>query len=126
LKKILIINNDVEMCCSLALMLSDLRDVYDVVSVTSTEDVSLLLQNIQIDLILADVHTPKGDIISTLSGVKENFPKMPIVMFYIAFTDKEIEEKVFEISNACISKPFENEEVIDVINEQLRDVSRLS
>ena len=106
------------MCCSLALLLTDLRDVYDVVSVTSTEDVKLLLENIRIDLIMADVHTPKGDIIKTLSWAKKEFPKMPIVMFYISFSNKELEERVFEISNACISKPFENEEVIDVINEQ--------
>jgi CheY-like chemotaxis protein len=114
------------MCCSLSLILSDLKGIYDVVSVTSTEDVKSLMENIRVDLILADVHTPKGDIIHTLMWVRENFPEMPVVMFYISFHDKEIEEKVLEIANACISKPFENEEVIEVIEQQLKDVSNVS
>jgi two-component system response regulator FlrC len=114
------------MCCSLALILSDLKGAYDVVSVTSTEDVQSLMKNIRIDLILADVHTPKGDIISTLMWVKQNFPEMPIVMFYISFHDREIEERVFEVANACISKPFENDEVIEVIGRHLSGLSNAS
>jgi two-component system response regulator HydG len=126
LKKILIINNDVEMCCSLALILSDLKGIYDLVTLTSTEDVKSLMKNIPIDLILADVHTPKGDILNTLTWVRENFPEMPVVMFYIAFHDKEMEKKVFEIANVCISKPYENDDVIEVIEQQLNGVSNVS
>jgi DNA-binding NtrC family response regulator len=123
MKKILIINNDPEMCCSLALIL---RDRYDVVSLTDTEDVKILLQHIKVDLILADVDTPKGDIIKILFGVKKHFPDINIVMFYIYFGNREMEEKVFEISDACIHKPFDNEDIIEVIEERLKGVSRIS
>jgi DNA-binding NtrC family response regulator len=122
MKKILIINNDPEMCCSLALIL---RDRYDVVSLTDTEDVKILLKHIKVDLILADVDTPKGDIIKTLLWVKKHFPDINIVMFYIYFGNREMEEKVFEISNALIHKPFDNEDIIEVIEERVKRVSHV-
>lgn len=120
MKKIMIINNDPEMCCSLALIF---RDRYDVVSLTNTDDVKVLLPHIKIDIILADVDTPRGDIINTLLWAKNNFPEINIVMIYISFSNKEIEERVFELSSACLHKPFDHDEIIEVIEEGLRGVT---
>jgi DNA-binding NarL/FixJ family response regulator len=124
-KKILIVNNDPEMCCSLSLFLF-LRDHYDVISVTNTEDVEVALQNIRIDLILADVDTPRGNILKTLLRVKEHFPEMPIVMTYLYFPDGEMEDRLFNIADACILKPLENEEVIRVIDDGIKGVSMVT
>ena len=122
MKKIFVLNNDPEMCCSLALIF---RDRYDVISITNTEDVRSILGHVRIDLILADVDTPKGNIIQNLRWVKENFPNIRIVMFYIYFQDREMEEGVIEIADACIQKPFDHEEVLEVLEEELSKAGKL-
>ncbi len=125
MKKILIVNNDPEMCCSLSLFLF-LRDHYDVVSVTNTDDVEIALQHIRIDLILADVETPRGDILKSLLWVKSHFPDIPIVMTYLYFRDGDMEDRIYEIADACILKPLENEEVIKVIDDGVKGISKAS
>ncbi len=125
LKKILIINNDPEMCCSLGLFMF-IREHYDAVSVTNTEDVERLLPHLPVDLILADVDTPRGNIIKTLLWVKERFPEIPIVMTYLNLHDHEMEETIFNITDVCILKPLDNEEVMRVIDQKLKKVSNVS
>lgn len=125
LKKILIINNDPEMCCSLGLFMF-IREYYDAVSVTNTEDVERLLPHLPVDLILADVDTPRGNIIKTLMWVKKCFPEIPIVMTYLNLRDHEMEETIFRITDAYILKPLDNEEVMRVIDRKLKKTSRVS
>jgi DNA-binding NtrC family response regulator len=107
------------MCCGFSFLL---RDRYDVIAVTSVEDAKFLLQKMPIGLVLADVDALDEKILAALAWVRKKLPSIPIVITYLYFGDKEMEMRAFEISNACILKPFRNDHIVETVERALAEL----
>ena len=75
------------------------------------------------DIAILDMHMPVMNGIETLRAIKELSPKTWIVMTD-SFPDVFVDEALKEGAITCIHKPFDIQEVIDIVNKAIADKER--
>ena len=77
----------------------------------------LMVDEFQPDLVLLDVVMPEKDGISTLKDIKEKYPSMNVVMVSSLGTEEKVSEAIKLGANAFLQKPFDEEELINYIED---------
>jgi two-component system, NtrC family, response regulator HydG len=121
MKKLLIIDDDVDMCMMLSLFLS--RKGFKVTALHSCSQAWDYMQMNEPDLVICDVWLQDMDGITFLKKVKETKPGMPFV-FITAYDD--IKTSANAIHNGAldyVTKPILSEEIVSIVQRALDKVS---
>ncbi|WP_418264271.1 sigma-54-dependent transcriptional regulator [Flavobacterium faecale] len=118
MQKILIIEDDISFCKLLEKFLT--KNNFSINTSFNAEEARLMIQKEAFDLILTDLRLPDTDGITLLGEIKENHPKIPVILM-TGYSD--VTTAVKAIKNGAsdyISKPFNPDEVLLVINNALQ------
>ena len=116
--KILLIEDDVAFCKMLEKFLT--RKQYTVTATFSAEEAKNSIKSEKFDLIITDLRLPNYDGIALMSELKISFPNIPVILM-TGYSD--VNTAVKAIKNGAsdyISKPFNPEEVLLVIENVLK------
>ena len=116
--KILLIEDDVSFCKLLEKFLT--KNNYEIATAFSAEEAKNKVKTEVYDLIITDLRLPNYDGIQLLSEFKNDFPKIPVILM-TGYSD--VTTAVKAIQNGAsdyISKPFNPEEVLLVIEKALQ------
>ena len=116
--KILVIEDDVSFCKLLEKFLT--KNSYEISTAFSAEEAKTKAKNEVFDLIITDLRLPNYDGIQLLSEFKIEYPKIPIILM-TGYSD--VATAVKAIKNGAsdyISKPFNPDEVLLVIEKALK------
>lgn len=92
---------------------------FTVLSAHSGSSAYEIVKKNHVDLIVSDMCMADGDGMMLLEKVKANNPDIPIVIFITGFTDVSSEECLRKGAKKIITKPFERQYLINVVNEAL-------
>lgn len=116
--KILLIEDDVAFCRLLEKFL--IKKFYDVTATFSATEAKSKIKNNEFDLIITDLRLPDSDGIVLMSEIKSTHPNVPIILM-TGYSDVSTAVKAIKNGAAdYISKPFNPEEVLLVINGALQ------
>ncbi|MGR3179554.1 MAG: response regulator [Candidatus Anammoxibacter sp.] len=116
MKKIVIVDDDVELRTTLIMVLG--KAGYDV---SGLEDGSVLngfLQNQPVDLIITDLFMPDKDGFEIIMDCRKNFKDIKIVAMtggHDRITTDFLKPAKFMGANHTIKKPFDCEEIVDIV-----------
>ncbi|MDG3583055.1 sigma-54-dependent transcriptional regulator [Galbibacter pacificus] len=117
--KILLIEDDVTFSAMLERFLK--KNDFTVEAVYSSEEASKKLTNTEYDLVFTDLRLPDDDGISILTKVKEKYPETPVILMtgyaQVSTAVKAMKKGAFDY----ISKPFNQDEVLIVIQNALKN-----
>ena len=116
--KILLIEDDISFCKLLEKFLT--KNNYEIATAFSAEEAKNKVKSEVYDLIITDLRLPNYDGIQLLSEFKNDFPKIPVILM-TGYSD--VTTAVKAIQNGAsdyISKPFNPEEVLLVIEKALQ------
>ena len=116
--KILLIEDDISFCKLLEKFLT--KNNYEIATAFSAEEAKNKVKSEVYDLIITDLRLPNYDGIQLLSEFKNDFPKTPVILM-TGYSD--VTTAVKAIQNGAsdyISKPFNPEEVLLVIEKALQ------
>lgn len=116
--KILVIEDDVSFCKLLEKFLT--KNSYEIATAFSAEEAKNKVKNESFDLIITDLRLPNYDGIQLLSEFKSQYPKIPVILM-TGYSD--VTTAVKAIQNGAsdyISKPFNPDEVLLVIEKALQ------
>lgn len=122
-KTILVVDDEKMIIKSLEKLLG--KSGFEVVIANTGLDAIMIAEEMDIDLIVTDIKMPWTNGIDT---IKELFHTMdlndksrPPVIFITGYADKELEEKAKELNPAAyIHKPFDNNELVETIQNALK------
>ncbi len=116
--KILVIEDDVSFCKLLEKFLT--KNSYEISTAFSAEEAKNKIKNEVFDLIITDLRLPNYDGIQLLSEFKTDFPKIPVILM-TGYSDVTTAVKAIQNGAAdYISKPFNPDEVLLVIEKALQ------
>lgn len=122
--KILLIEDDVAFCKLLEKFL--IKNAFKVTATFSAEEAKSQIENSEFDLIITDLRLPNYDGIKLMSEIKTKYPNVPVILMT---GYSEVSTAVKAIKNGAadyISKPFNPEEVLLVINNSLLISERIN
>ena len=116
IKNILVINSDPNLNLSVALMLEGFE--FQIFEATSSEKAFAALEKNAVDLIIADLNSHPGEIISFLKDIKKRFSKIEIILQVTLQTVQEKLNDIFQLGlqNHLLVKPWKIEKLIEMIN----------
>ena len=91
---------------------------YDVIKAFNGVEAFHLYEEHKIDCIVSDIRMPEGDGIGLVKNVKATGTDIPIFLV-TGYSDYSADELSKLGVNAIIFKPFDLEEVVDIINKSL-------
>ncbi|RTY85385.1 sigma-54-dependent Fis family transcriptional regulator [Flavobacterium sp. GSP27] len=116
--KILLIEDDVAFCKLLEKFL--VKNDYEVTATFSAEEAKSQIKNNEFDLIITDLRLPNYDGIKLMSEIKSTHPNVPVLLM-TGYSDVNTAVKAMKNGAAdYISKPFNPEEVLLVIQNSLQ------
>ncbi|HZL09704.1 MAG TPA: sigma-54 dependent transcriptional regulator [Prolixibacteraceae bacterium] len=119
---ILIVDDDVTFCLMLKKLLE--KHQYQVTTVFSPEEVKRIVQKVFYDVVLTDLRMPDVSGMDIIRLIKLESPKTQVIMMtgYADITTaiQSIKQGAFNY----IPKPFQPEEVLNIIREALEDVTK--
>ena len=116
--KILLIEDDISFCKLLERFL--LKKAYDVTIAFSAEEARLAIKKESFDLILTDLRLPDSDGIGLMKEFKDSYPDIPVILM-TGYSDVNTAVKAIKNGAAdYISKPFNPDEVLLVITNDLQ------
>lgn len=96
---------------------------YHVITAASGNEAQNLVRKEKIDLVLLDMKMSGMDGLETLTHIKEEAPQI-IVLIMTAYEELEIlQEAARRGAAACISKPFDIDELKELVAQKLRAAS---
>jgi two-component system chemotaxis response regulator CheY len=119
-KTVLVVDDSLSIRESIVFFLSEMG--FDIIKAQDGQDALNQLDGRKIDLILTDLHMPIMNGIELISNVRktDQYKRVPILLL----TTETLNEKKIEAKKAgatgWLSKPFEKEKLINVINKVLR------
>jgi CheY-like chemotaxis protein/anti-sigma regulatory factor (Ser/Thr protein kinase) len=115
----LLIAEDEDLNFKLLLLILSKLGIKTIRAKNGSEAVDLVRSNKDIDLVLMDINMPVMDGYEATRKLKEISPDMPVIA-QTAYSSYENQEKAMDCGcSDFISKPFNKEELISKINEQL-------
>jgi len=119
LKHVLIVDDEPDLINILTVILTKTKRY----RVSGAEDgkkaLDFLSKDPSVDLVLADIKMPEMDGIGLLQKIKEHDLERPKVLFITGFTDLSLEELYDAGACGFISKPFDWEKIISIVDEAL-------
>ena len=117
--KILLVEDDISFCDMLAKFLA--RKSYEITTAYSAEESLSKIETSTFDLIITDLRLPKYDGIELMQKFKKKFPDVPVILM-TGYSDVNTAVKAMKNgASDYISKPFNPEEVILVIENALQN-----
>ena len=117
MERILVIDDDKDLCFNLSSILKD--EGYDVLAVEDGREALKILQGNCPDLVLLDMRLPEMDGMKILEKMKELNHNLAIIML-TAYSDVKDAVKAMRLgAYDYITKPFDNEELILIIKKAL-------
>jgi len=117
MKKILIAENDPDMCAALVPLLGE---TYQVCMPSSREEVLVCLRRKETDLLIVDVKVPVLETLHLIQEAKNIRADLAVIVMYIYFDQiQDVEHLLRKVADICIRKPFDNYEVILKAIQQL-------
>jgi len=117
MKKLLVVDDEVEICEFLKAFFED-RD-YEVHTASSGSHAIEVLQTLNPQLILLDIHMPGVDGMRVLRHVKENYPQIKVIMVTAIETQEKIEEAIRLGADNYITKPLSLEYLEKDVQEKI-------
>jgi DNA-binding NtrC family response regulator len=104
-KKILVLDQDKDVCQSIK---EYLKEDYDVFARTGVNNILDTIRENNIDLIISDVDLPDGYIYRVLDDLKSSTAKVPVILMYVFFDcSQKMEENIRNMAEAVFLKPFD-------------------
>ncbi len=123
MKRILVIDDDAQFRPMLGQMLE--RAGYEVVEAGDGEEGIKLYREAPTDLIITDIIMPEKEGVETIIELKRDFPDVKIIAISGGSRGIDAKSCLSYVKNLGVShvfaKPFEREELLDAIREQLCD-----
>ena len=117
--RILLVEDDISFCDMLAKFLA--RKSYEITTAYSAEESLSKIETSTFDLIITDLRLPKYDGIELMQKFKKKFPDVPVILM-TGYSDVNTAVKAMKNgASDYISKPFNPEEVILVIENALQN-----
>lgn len=121
MKSILLVEDDITFSEMLKQFL--VRHTYKVDIAFNLEKATLKLKSESFDLVFTDLRLPDGDGISLLKTIRSQYPRIPVVLMTsyaeVSTAVQAMKQGAFDY----ISKPFNPDEVLEVIHNALEDIS---
>ncbi|WP_395054283.1 sigma-54-dependent transcriptional regulator [Flavobacterium sp.] len=122
--RILIVEDDVSFCDMLAKFLA--RKSYEITTAYSAEESLSKIETATFDLIITDLRLPKYDGIELMQQFKKKFPAVPVILM-TGYSDVNTAVKAMKNgASDYISKPFNPEEVLLVIENALHNSKNIN
>jgi len=114
-KKVLVVEDNPNMSG----LLADMLEVFDVESVSAADGIEALgiINEREFGLVISDLRMPKMSGTELLLAVKEQFPKMPVVLISGYTVETADDETVSQRADGFLSKPFKMNELREVLNK---------
>jgi len=91
-----------------------------VVVVKSANEASEVLKTKTIDLVLSDIRMPRTDGLQLLKRIRNFDASIPVFLISGEFVDEEKQEKIDNLADGFLRKPFTVDEIQDFINLGLK------
>src|SRR5690606_35713162 len=119
MQKILVIDDDRDMCLLLNRFLS--KHGFEVIETNTSKKASELLETETFDLLLCDFRLDGGDGKTMLVKIKEKFPQVPVIII-TGYSDIKIAVEVMKLgAYDYITKPLFPDEIILTIRKALNN-----
>ncbi len=119
-KRILIVDDEQSLLNSMQHDLRNLDNKFDIHTTTNSNDTLKLIEELNIDLLIADILMPDKEGIEIIREVKKEIPSVKIIAMSGGNTDYLEYAKRF--GSACtLSKPFSKDELIAAINSAFHE-----
>lgn len=92
---------------------------YDVVSATNGDDALSRLEEMDADLVIADIHMPGASGYEICQTVKQRNPETPVLLLVGTFEPFETSEMEECGANGHLKKPFDSQELLRLVEELL-------
>lgn len=116
--KILVVDDEHDMIWALTNVL--LSENHTVVSVDSGEEALKKIEQTPLELVLLDFRLPGMDGIQVLEKIKQKKPELPVIMVTGYGGIEEAVQAIKLGATDYVSKPFDNDHLIEVINKALQ------
>ena len=116
--KILVVDDEHDMIWALTNVL--LSENHTVVSVDSGEEALKKIEQTPLELVLLDFRLPGMDGIQVLEKIKLKKPELPVIMVTGYGGIEEAVQAIKLGATDYVSKPFDNDHLIEVINKALQ------
>lgn len=118
-KRILIVDDEPDVLKVLSLRLQ--KTGYEVTGARDGQEALDAAHRVKPDLIILDIYLPKidGDDVTRILKSEEAFKNTPMIL--ISATTRSASERAMECgADGCLNKPFEPEELMDMIAKNLK------
>ena len=117
-QKILIADPDPGILQSMTIFL---KENYSICEASNALQVLERVENEEMDLLIIDAHLEGIYLFDMLRMIREAAPELPIIVMYIYLgKSQQIEENIREIVDACVIKPFRNDDLLKTIETLIR------
>lgn len=120
-KRVLVVDDEEDLTWSISKNLAKDKKKYDLICVNSGKDAMNVLQQVPVDLVISDIRMPEVTGLDLLMNIKEEFPATKVIIM-TAYGSDDIQKEVFRRGSiAYIEKPFEIENLRDLILNNLEE-----
>ena len=104
-------------------LLSDILDFFDykTVGAQDGEDALTILSDDSFDMVITDLKMPRMGGMDLLRTLKENFPRLPVVVITGFGTDSSKSDAFAAQADGFLTKPFKVEEIKELLKKHLGD-----
>jgi DNA-binding NtrC family response regulator len=117
-RKILIVDDEVDLLELLELILAE-KTHYQILTTNNPLEVSALLKEQPIDLLITDLRMPAMGGIELIREVKKSYPDMPVIVITAYGSSQSAEESIAAGAYDYITKPFRKDQIIITINRAM-------
>lgn len=117
-EKILIVDDEVDLLELLELILAE-KTHYSILTTNNPLEVSALLKEQPVDLLITDLRMPAMGGIELIREVKKNYPDMPVIVITAYGSSQSAEESIAAGAYDYITKPFRKDQIIITINRAM-------
>jgi DNA-binding NtrC family response regulator len=116
--KILVVDDELDILELLEMIIAE-RTSHQVVTTNNPLEVSALLKEQTIDLLITDLRMPAMGGIELIREVKKSYPDMPVIVITAYGSSQSAEESIAEGAYDYITKPFRKDQIIITINRAM-------
>jgi CheY-like chemotaxis protein len=107
-----------------ALVFDFKRKGYNVLSADNGKDAFQLVLSAKVDIVISDIRMPGGDGVELLKRLKENHPRLPVVIFVTGHADIGPDEAYERGAEAIFSKPFDRKALHKTVEAALMPLEK--
>ena len=120
-KRVLVVDDEEDLTWSISKNLAKDKKKYDLICVNSGKDALNVLQQVPVDLVISDIRMPEISGLDLLLNIKDEFPTTKVIIM-TAYGSDDIQKEVYRRGSiAYIEKPFEIENLRELILNNLEE-----